>query len=181
MLRPLQALLSSHPDAVFISDGGEIGQWAQAALHAPQRLTNGVAGAIGAALPFAVAARCAVGPDVPIVAVMGDGTVGFHLAEFDTGVREAAPFVVVVGNDARWNAEYQIQLKDYGPARSLGCELAPTRYDLAAAGLGAHGELVTQAEQMAAAVQRAAASGLPACINVMTEGLPAPQFKRPAP
>ena len=179
-LSPLQALLDSHPDAVFISDGGEIGQWAQAVLHAPQRLTNGVAGAIGSALPSAVAARCAVGPDVPVVAVMGDGTVGFHLAEFDTGVREGAPFVVVVGNDARWNAEFQIQLKDYGVARSVGCELAPTRYDLAAAGLGAHGEHVTQVDQLPAAIQRAANSGLPACINVMTEGLPAPQLKRPA-
>ena len=28
--RRLQRLLDSHPDAVFISDGGEFGQWAQA-------------------------------------------------------------------------------------------------------------------------------------------------------
>ena len=58
MLQPLQAVLDSHPDTVFISDGGEIGQWAQAVLHAPQRLINGVAGSIGSALPFALAARC---------------------------------------------------------------------------------------------------------------------------
>ncbi|MEO9148366.1 MAG: thiamine pyrophosphate-binding protein, partial [Burkholderiaceae bacterium] len=37
MLRPLQALLSSHPDAVLICDGGEIGQWASACLDAPHR------------------------------------------------------------------------------------------------------------------------------------------------
>jgi acetolactate synthase-1/2/3 large subunit len=87
MLRPLQALLDSHPDAVLVSDGGEIGQWAQAVLHAPQRVVNGVAGSIGSGLPFALAARCAVAADVPVVAVMGDGTYGFHLAEVDTGVR----------------------------------------------------------------------------------------------
>jgi len=33
-LRPLQALLDAHPDSVFVSDGGEFGQWAQAGLDA---------------------------------------------------------------------------------------------------------------------------------------------------
>jgi hypothetical protein len=32
-----------------------------------------------------------------------------------------------------------------------------------------------------AALQRAQASGLPACVNVMIEGLPAPLLRRPAP
>ncbi len=58
-LAPVQKLLDSHPDSVFIADGGEIGQWAQACLHAPNRVINGVAGSIGAALPFALAARLA--------------------------------------------------------------------------------------------------------------------------
>ncbi|HET7402492.1 MAG TPA: thiamine pyrophosphate-binding protein, partial [Usitatibacter sp.] len=53
-LRPLQALLDARPDAVFVCDGGEIGQWAQACLDAPARVINGVAGSIGAALPFAI-------------------------------------------------------------------------------------------------------------------------------
>jgi acetolactate synthase I/II/III large subunit len=179
MLRPLQAVLDSHPDAVFIADGGEIGQWAQAVLHAPQRLVNGVAGSIGSALPFALAARCALPDDVPVVAVMGDGTVGFHLSELDTAVRHRLPVLAVVGNDARWNAEYQIQLKDYGADRLFGCELAPTRYDRAAAALGGHGELVERADDLQPAVQRALASGLPACLNVMIDGLPAPQLRRP--
>ncbi len=178
MLRPLQALLDSHPDSIVICDGGEIGQWAQAVLHAPQRIVNGVAGSIGSALPFALAARCALPPEVPVVAVMGDGTFGFHLAEIDTAVRYALPLVAVVGNDARWNAEYQIQLKDYGAQRLIGCELAPTRYDQATAGLGGYGELVERADDLPAALRRALASGLPACLNVMIEGLAAPQIRR---
>ena len=173
-LRPLRALLASHPDAVFVGDGGEFGQWAQACLAAPHRVINGVAGAIGAALPYAVAARLAVQADAPVIAVMGDGTVGFHVAEFDTAMRCGAPFVAVVGNDACWNAEYQIQRRDYGPERAIGCELAPTRYDLVAAGFGAHGELVTEADALLPAVQRAIASARPACVNVMIEGVPAP-------
>jgi acetolactate synthase I/II/III large subunit len=177
-MRPLQALLDSHPDAVFVCDGGEIGQWAQACLTAPHRVINGVAGSIGGALPFALGARVAVGPDVPVVAVMGDGTFGFHCAEFDTAVRYGLPFLAVVGNDARWNAEYQIQLREYGANRLIGCELLPTRYDAVTAAFGGHGEYVTRAEDLLPAAHRALASQRPACLNVMIDGLAAPNVKR---
>ena len=94
--------------------------------------------------------------------MLGDGTFGFHMAEFDTAVRCGLPFVAVVGNDAGWNAEHQIQLREYGPQRAHGCELLPTRYDLVAAALGGHGELVTSAADLGPALQRALASGKPA-------------------
>ncbi len=172
---PLQAVLDEHPESVLILDGGEFAQWAQACLTAPHRVSNGVAGAIGAGLPFAVAARLAQ-PDAPVIAIMGDGTFGFHPAEIDTAVRYRAPFVAIVGNDARWNAEHQIQLRDYGPNRVGGCELLATRYDRVAEGFGGYGELVTHADEVVPAVRRAIASGLPACINVMLEGQAAPTF-----
>ena len=177
ILRPLQPILDAHPDAVFVSDGGEFGQWGQAVLHAPHRVINGMAGAIGAALPYAIGARTAL-PDAPIIATLGDGTFGFHAAEMDTAARYALRFVAVVGNDARWNAEYQIQLREYGSARLVGCELAPTRYDETCASLGGYGELVTRSDDMAPAAARALSSGLPACVNVMMEGLAAPSFAR---
>lgn len=176
-LRPLQGLLDSHPESVFVCDGGEIGQWAQACLRAPNRVINGAAGSIGAALPFALAARCAQ-PDAPVIAVMGDGTFGFHCAEMDTAVRYSLPFVAVVGNDARWNAEYQIQLREYGAGRARGCELLPSRYDQVTAAFGGHGELVTRAEDLLPAARRAEQSRRAACLNVMVEGLPAPNIRR---
>jgi acetolactate synthase-1/2/3 large subunit len=175
VLRPLQAILDEHPDSVFVCDGGEFGQWAQACLNAPHRVINGVAGSIGAGLPFAVAARLAV-PQAPVIAVMGDGTFGFHPAEIDTAVRYRLPFVAIVGNDARWNAEYQIQLRAYGPERLVGCDLLPTRYDEVAKAFGGYGELVTQPRELAPAVRRAMESGLPAVVNVTIEGRPAPKL-----
>ncbi|WP_296660222.1 thiamine pyrophosphate-binding protein [Paraburkholderia sp.] len=181
-LAPFQALLDSHPDAVFVADGGEFGQWAQACLRAPNRVINGVAGAIGAALPFALAARVAH-PDSPVVAVMGDGTFGFHAAEMDTAVRYGLPFVAVVGNDARWNAEYQIQLRSYGPERLIGCELLPVRYDRVTEAFGGTGAFVEHADDMKDAIEQAQAARrlkLPACVNIMIEGIPAPSFKRSA-
>jgi acetolactate synthase-1/2/3 large subunit len=178
MCRRLNDVLAQCPDAVFVSDGGEIGQWAQALVTAPERLINGPAGAIGASIPFAIAAKAAR-PDAAVLAVLGDGSFGFHMAEFDTAVRYDLPIVVVVGNDSRWNAEYQIQLRDYGAQRANGCMLASgTRYDLVAVALGGHGEFVTIAADLPPALQRAFASGKPACVNVLTESVAAPVIRR---
>ncbi len=109
--------------------------------------------------------------------VLGDGTIGFHLSEFETAVRRKLPFVAVLGNDALWNAESQIQLREYGRERMHGCELTPARYDLAVAALGGHGEFVERAEDLPGAIERAMASGKPACINVMIESIAAPVIR----
>jgi acetolactate synthase-1/2/3 large subunit len=175
--RPLQGVIDRHPESVLICDGGEFGQWAQACLQAPHRVINGVAGSIGSALPFALAARLAE-PDAPVLALLGDGTFGFHMAEIDTALHYALPFVAVVGNDARWNAEHQIQLRRFGPDRLVGCELRPMRYDLVTAAFGGHGERVTAAEDLLAAVERALGSGLAACVDVALDGLAAPVVRR---
>lgn len=175
--RAVAEALARDPASILVCDGGEIGQWPQSVIQWPRRIINGVAGSIGAALPFAIAARLA-SPAAPVIAVMGDGTFGFHMAELDTAVRYGLPFVAVVGNDATWNAEYQIQLREYGPERTHGCELLPARYDLVAQALGGHGELVSCQRELGPALARALASGKPAVVNVMIERVPAPVVKR---
>ena len=181
LCRALKAVLDSRPNAILVCDGGEIGQWPQAMLSPARRIINGPAGSIGASIPFAIAARASDwGAGAPVIAVMGDGSFGFHMAELDTSVRNALPFVAVVGNDATWNAEHQIQLREYGRDRVHGCELLPSRYDLVAQALGGHGELVTAAGDLVPALERALASGKPACVNVMIERVPAPSIRRPS-
>jgi acetolactate synthase-1/2/3 large subunit len=178
--------LDEQGDATFVCDGGEVGQWghgmvrvadAGAPAGATRRITNGVAGAIGVGLPFAIGARAAMAR--PTLALMGDGSFGFHMAELDTAARHGLPFVCVIGNDSRWNAEHQIQIRDYGANRAHGCELAPgTRYELVATALGGHGEVVERAAELRPALARAFAAGRPAVVNVMIAGQPAPTLKR---
>ena len=142
-------------------------------LNPSRRLINGIAGAIGVSIPFAVAARLA-DPDAPIIAVVGDGAFGFHMAELDTAVRYQLPFVCIVGNDCAWNAEQQIQAREYGDDRVHSLSLLPTRYDLAAEALGGYGTVVMRPEELGPAIIRAQASGKPSCVNVMMESVPAP-------
>jgi len=172
--REVQRLLDA-PEAILVCDGGEFGQWAQACLGAPRRVINGPAGSIGAALPFAAAAQLAA-PRARVVAMLGDGTFGLHMAEVDTAVRYGLNYLAVIGNDATWNAEYQIQLRAYGAARAHGCELLPTRYGAVATAMGAHGEDVVDFEGLAPALARAAAAGKPACVNVTIERIAAPRY-----
>ena len=161
--------------AVVVSDGGEFGQWAQAGLDSRVNLINGPSGAIGSAIPMALACKLAR-PGKPVFALLGDGTFGYHALEFDTALRYGLPIVAVVGNDARWNAEYQLQLDHYGRDRAVACELLPSRYDQVVEALGGHGEWVSDPEQLESALQRALESGRPACVNVAIEGAKAPTF-----
>ena len=150
VFRALRPFVERDPDTVLICDGGEFAQWGQSMLPVRRRLINGVTGSIGSALSFALAARL-VEPKAPVFAVLGDGTIGFHIAEFETAVRRGLPFVAVLGNDARWNAESEIQRRDYGANRMHGCELLPARYDQVVAALGGHGEHVDAGRRPCAA------------------------------
>jgi len=176
VFRVLRSYVERDPDTVLICDGGEFAQWGQSMLPVRRRMINGVAGSIGGSLSFANAARLAE-PNAPVFVVLGDGTIGFHLTEFETAARRKLPFVAVLGNDALWNAESQIQLRDYGKDRMYGCDLTSARYDLAVAALGGHGEYVERAEDLAPAIERALASGKPSCINVQIESIAAPVIR----
>ena len=178
-IHPLRvcAALQPHLDrgAILVADGGEFGQWVQAGLEAETRLINGPAGSIGSAIPMAIAAKLRH-PDRPVIAALGDGTFGFHAFELDTAARYRLPVVTVIGNDARWNAEHQLQIQHYGAGRTVGCELAPSRYDRLAAALGGHGEHVERGDDLEPALDRALRAGIPAVVNVAIEGLPAPTY-----
>ncbi|MEM7564689.1 MAG: thiamine pyrophosphate-dependent enzyme, partial [Pseudomonadota bacterium] len=134
---------------------------------------NGPSGCIGGSICYAFAAKIAR-PEATVVAVMGDGTAGFHFAEYETAHRYATDFIAVIGHDACWNAEYQIQQREFGAERIYETELNPTRYDQAAKALGCHGEYVTATADIEAALERADQSGLPTCFVAEITGLAAP-------
>jgi len=175
--REVATFVAGHPDLSLTIDGGEVGQWCQAILDSPVSIINGPSGAIGGSIPYAIAAKAAR-PEQPSIALLGDGTAGFYFMEFETALREGLGIVAIIGNDAKWNAEHQIQMRDYGAERTYGCEMMPTRYDEMARAMGCYGENITDLGELVPAIQRALASGRPACLNVPIQSIAAPVISR---
>ncbi len=168
MCRELRDWLDTLDDPIVIGDGGDI--VATAAKILPVRregawMDPGPLGTLGVGMPFALAAKLAH-PDHPVVIIYGDGSFGFNGFEFDTAVRFGLPIIGVVGNDAAWGQMMRPQGAMYGWDRLEGVLLNRTRYDKVVEALGGHGEHVTEPDQLRPAFERAAASGLPALINV---------------
>lgn len=158
-------------DAVVCLDGGESHSWIDMTAHseAPGRwLGHGYIGSMGEGLPLAVGAQVA-NPGRRVVCFTGDGSVGFNFAEFDTFVRHGLPVVVIVNNDQMWGMSAHGQDLMYGEGKRMVSELGRTRYDVAAAGFGCHGEFVEDVAELDAALERALASNKPACVNVITD------------
>ena len=136
-------------------------------------LRLGPLGTIGSALPNGIALQLA-NPGRPVAVITGDGSLGFYLAELDTAVRARLPIVVIVGNDAGWGLERELQREATGARETVACELRPTRFDLVMKGMGGEGEHVDSLDQLGPAVRRAFDSGLPYCIDVAIRGARSP-------
>ena len=156
-------------DDVLAVDGGETFVWMQIAstMNKPGRfISYGYFGCLGVGIPFGLAAKIRH-PDKRVLVVTGDGSIGLNFAEFDTAVRHKLPIVVVVNNDQAWGmVKHEQELRG---AKVLASELGPVRYDLAAEGFGVYGELLDDPLEVPAALERAFASGRPACLNVMVD------------
>ena len=162
-------------DVLYSWDGGDFVHWGRALLPAREPggwLRLGPLGAIGSSLPNALALQLAH-PRRPVAVITGDGALGFYIAEMDTAVRHKLPIVVIVGNDAGWGLERELQSFAYGGV-TVACELQSTPYDVIMKGFGGGGETVERIEQVRPAVERAFASGVPYCLDVKIRGVRSP-------
>ncbi|HYM15349.1 MAG TPA: thiamine pyrophosphate-binding protein [Dehalococcoidia bacterium] len=170
LARDIGSVMNRESD-VLVGDGGETAFWLEIAstVRTPGHwLSHGYLGCLGTGLPFAIAAQIAH-PGSRVLCLTGDGSVGLNFAEFDTMARHKLPVVVVVNNDRQWGMSKHGQDLMYGKGHAVVTELGAVRYDRAAAGFGCHGEHVERADDVVPAIERAFASGLPACINVATD------------
>jgi acetolactate synthase-1/2/3 large subunit len=157
-------------DAYVIGDGGDIVSFGARVINAwlpGHWLDAGPMGTLGAGTGYAIAAKLAH-PDKQVVLLYGDGAFGLNGMEFETMVRHKLPVVAVIGNDGQWAQIKHPQKAMIG--HSTAADLAPgIRYDKMVEALGGYGELVERPEDIRPAIERAFASGLPACVNVLTD------------
>ena len=163
-------------DVLYAWDGGDFAHWGRASLAARQSggwLRLGPLGTIGSSLPNGLALQLA-NPGRPVAVITGDGALGFYIAEMDSVVRHKLPVVLIVGNDAGWGLERELQSYATGGAPTVACELRSARYDLIMKGFGGEGETVERLDEVRPAVERAFRSGVPYCLNVKIRGVRSP-------
>jgi acetolactate synthase-1/2/3 large subunit len=157
-------------DAVVVGDGGDYVSFAGRVMDTYEPgcwLDPGPFGCLGSGPGYAMAAKLAR-PDKQVCLLLGDGAFGFSGMEFDTMARHGIPVVAVIGNNGIWALEKHPMEFVYG--YSVAADLRPgTRYDQVVEALGGHGELVERPDQLRPALERAFASGKPACVNVLTD------------
>ena len=169
MCREVRDWLDDLGDPIVIGDGGDIVATAAKILPVKSEgawMDPGPLGTLGVGMPFGLAAQLA-NPDRRVVIVYGDGSFGLNGFEFDTAVRFGLPVIGVMGNDGAWGQMMRPQGTIYGWDRLQGTRLNFTRYDKVVEALGGHGEFVERPEDIRPALDRAAASGKPALVNVV--------------
>jgi len=156
-------------DATIVMDGGEISGWGFRVLRSyyPGHMLSILpTGTLGVGPSYSIAARLAR-PDNQVLYLSGDGSFGLNAMEFNTMVRHNLPIVSIISNDGGWGVIKRLQ-QNRGTGRVVGSDLGYVRYDKVVEALGGYGEAVDKPEDIRPALERAFASGLPACINVRT-------------
>ncbi|MDO8636929.1 MAG: thiamine pyrophosphate-binding protein, partial [Dehalococcoidia bacterium] len=151
-------------DAVLAVDGNEILTWARQIINTyvpGHRMNCGPFGCLGVAVPFGIGAKLGK-PGAPVFVLSGDGSFGFNGMEMDTAIRHKIPVVVIISNNGSWAS---MSHDENVPGKYLGHQ----RYDLMVSAFGGYGELVEHPEDIRPALERAVASGKPACLNVITD------------
>jgi acetolactate synthase-1/2/3 large subunit len=157
-------------DTTVVGDGGDIVSYGGRLINVYKPgywLDPGPMGCLGTGTGFAMAAQLAR-PGKKVLILHGDGAFGLNGMEFESMVRQKLPVVSIIGNDGAWGQIKHPQKAILGHATAA--ELSPgIRYDKMVEALGGYGELVQRPEDIRPALERAFASGLPACINVLID------------
>jgi 2-hydroxyacyl-CoA lyase 1 len=132
-------------------------------------LTAGANGCMGVGLPFAVGAKLAC-PERTVVVLSGDFAFGVSGMEIETAVRHQVPVIVVVANNEGGGGSLR-QRAFYAPdyPERFAMFQPGIRYDRLVEALGGYGEHVEDPLVLRGALERAAASGVAACVNVRVD------------
>jgi acetolactate synthase-1/2/3 large subunit len=129
-------------DTLLIPDAGNPGVWS---FLWQIRQTNTYIkpvgfGNMGFALPSAIAAST-IDPQRPVLALIGDGSLGMSLGELETLARVGGRVCLVVLNDASYGNIRQEQELHFN-GRTIGVDFAPVDFGAVARGMGIAGEVV---------------------------------------
>ena len=156
------------PDTIVTTDAGNFGGWAARGLilRRPGTFLGTTAGAMGFAIPAAVAASLAA-PGRPVVALTGDGGAGMTIAELETAVRVGVHPVVLVFDNERYGTIHDHQVRR-GLA-PVATDLGPVDWVRVAEGYGALGDRIERDDAFEPALRAALAAARPTVLHLVVD------------
>ncbi|MFU1980512.1 acetolactate synthase catalytic subunit [Bordetella hinzii] len=169
LMREIDRLLT--PETLVVADASYSSIWVANCLRArgvgSRFITpRGLAG-LGWGLPMALGARVAR-PEAPVICLVGDGGFAHAWAELETAVRMKLPVVLVVLNNGILGYQKHAENIKFG-AYTDACEFAPVDHAAIARAVGARGQRIEHARELAPALRQALAAGTVTLLDVVTD------------
>lgn len=155
-------------DGILVCDVCHASYWAwklSPSSHPNYFQHSGVWSGMGFSLPGAASAKYCH-PELPVVAIIGDGSLWMSLSDFPTLVRYNLGVVLIVMNDAHFGMVHQFQLKDFG--RTSEDKTPVQDFAALAETMGGLGFRAEYPRQLMPALQQALSSGRPCILDVKT-------------
>lgn len=153
-------------DTILIPDAGNPGVWSFLwEITEPNTYIKPVGfGNMGFALPSAIAAAT-IDPERPVLALIGDGSLGMSAGELETLARVGGRVCIVVLNDSSYGNIRQEQVLHF-EGRTIGVDFHQVDFGLVAQGMGLEGEVVPDLATLVKRVGEALRGDKPVLLDV---------------
>lgn len=168
VIAALRAALA--PTDLVVADTGYMAAWTDALypVTAAGRHFVRAAGSLGWAFPAALGARLGA-PDKRVACVIGDGGIGYHVAELETAVRCQIPILVVVLNNRSLAFEYHEQKYKERRVVTQVNAFSDADYGAVARAFGARGSRITHDRELQQAIRDGLEAGVPTLLDVLVD------------
>ena len=172
----LEAIRAELPrDGIFTDELTQVGYVARLAFpsYKPRtHLTSGYQGTLGWGIPSALGAAHAR-PDVPVVAIAGDGGALFGITELATAVHHSIPLTAIVFNDNAYGNVKRFQIENYDN-RPIASDLTSPDFVRLAESFGARGLRAETPDELRLRLREAFRGSGPTVIEVPVGDFPSP-------
>ncbi len=165
----------------LVFDGGNTHFWSEIAVNVAgwegQKLAGvlhpGSYSLLGVGVSLALSAKN-THPGSNVVLISGDGAFLSGGLSIEAAFQEDCPITVVIDNNGGLDCISQQQERLFESGAHFATDFRDIPFHGIFEGMGGHGELVETREQLGPALERALASGKPACLNVKAKGVISP-------
>jgi len=165
----------------LVFDGGNTHFWSEIAVNVAgwegQKLAGvlhpGSYSLLGVGVSLALSAKN-THPDSNVVLISGDGAFLSGGLSIEAAFQEDCPITVVIDNNGGLDCISQQQERLFESGTHFATDFRDIPFHGIFEGMGGHGELVETRDQLGPALERALASGKPACLNVKAKGVISP-------